>query len=209
MDTLWGLWALWQDGPVDPNTVLWGRPLWGWNRIGTVVQVFALIGLAFEIVGEKRVEASAEAIHRSRLFQYVEKSAWRPPDYGDDAHPIWHDIKTLLSNVFVVVFTGVVALFFLWLANISFRYTFLAPTPATTSHLVEFLRSMSKLPMAIVTLASASAAFGGIIAFFTEGTFALLAGISVILASPRLRTGLNCAIFAATAFNLHFTLLTQ
>ena len=202
MTELFELWTTWWSGPLpDTATLLWGRPIWWWERVGTVVQVIAILGLVFELIGEKRLHALAQQVHSASNF--VKRMT--TPETSQEAQ-----LDTMPEFVFYVLLlgTGVTAGGLLATSFVSI------PANAVARYLAQFLPKLIveviyfvigvglALIVMIVTAVVVMLALSPVLSF-------MFRGFAKLLQSPRLRTILNVSIVLASVFNLHFTLLAQ
>lgn len=202
MRELFELWAMWWSGPLpDTATLLWGRPIWWWERVGTVVQVIAILGLVFELIGEKRLHALAQQVHSASSFV----KRMMTPETSQDARP---DTVPELAFYTLLLGTGTVAGFFLATSLLT------APINAIARFLVQFLpRPVVEViyfvfGMALLLIVMFVTAFAVMFAFSPILSI-IFKFFARLLQSPRLRAVLNVAIVLASMFNLHFTLLAQ
>lgn len=50
------VWEIWMDGKVPENTVLWGKQIYIWGRIGGFAQFFSGLYIIFEIIGHDKIK---------------------------------------------------------------------------------------------------------------------------------------------------------
>ncbi|MEM9435952.1 MAG: hypothetical protein AAGA15_02845 [Pseudomonadota bacterium] len=212
MTELFDLWALWSSGPLPHETTfLWGLPLWWWERVGTVVQVIAILGLIFEIIGERRLAKAAERLKRPPKWLLVYLGDETAAKEQQEALTRGEKIKSSAGEFFLgmslLVLTLVTSFY---LASFYIADLVNAAGDFLIQHFQRTLvRFLLVLVMALAWLPAAALCF--VFYALTVASFYrfLLSIIGRILRSPRLRAGLNAAILLASAFNLHFTLLAQ
>jgi len=193
---------MWWSGPLpDTAVLLWGRPIWWWERVGTIVQVIAILGLVFELIGEKRLHALAQQVHSANSF--VKRMTTQ--ETSQEAMP-----DNLPELVFFILLVGTGVVVGILLATSVASY----PANATARYLVQFLpRPVVEViyfvsGMGLFLIVMFATAFVVMLALSPVMSF-IFRGFAKLLQSPRLRTMLNVAIVLASLFNLHFTLLAQ
>jgi hypothetical protein len=230
MNEYQALWAAWFAGPVDNDMLLWGYPLWVWARIGTVAQFFAVVGLVLELVGYERLRNHALTLQEASLFRWISRyDATRAPKTPlDELREMRGELRKLRTQ-----FPG-----FKWVAVLVFQLvfwgsllggTFIATMPSPFFEemvfgsppygpVVTWLRGLQEMQW----FATLSAWAWGLLVFSLVAVFIyrvliqilllpfrIVRALSGVLSLPRLKMILNTAIVLATAFNVHFTLLTQ
>lgn len=208
METLGTLWAAWWHGPIDPNALLWGTPLWWWNRVGTFVQVFAVIGLVFEIAGFERINATAAALRQSSFFNLLDREMSNgAADAAESPATVALSSKIGFSLFACLLYTAM-AWGCAWVFGLVWPVTKMAFLENSSFFHAVFVAAARLFSTILTFAAGVLALFAGAAAAF-HALYLLLNPISWLLSSPSLKAALNLMILAATLFNLHFTLLLQ
>ncbi len=201
MRELFELWAMWWSGPLPVTaTLLWGRPIWWWERVGTVVQVLAILGLVFELIGERRLHEFAKQIHEAP--KSLKLSSETPED--ETATDTIPELVFFALVFGVSVFAAFQATAFFVFDSVDAMSRFLVQyLPRTVVIVIRFIVGMG---LYLIVLAI----FSVVTMLALSPVFSLIfRGFARLLQSRRLRTLLNVGIVFASVFNLHFTLLAQ
>ncbi len=176
--------------------------------MGTFVQVFAVIGLVFEIAGFERINATAAALRQSSFFNILDREM---ADGASDAAKTPQTVA-LSSKIGFSIFACLLYAVMAWGA----AWVFGLIWPFAKMAFVDNSGFLHAVFVAAVRLFSTILAFAaGVLAIFAAAAAAFhalylfLNPASWILSSPRLKAALNLTILGATLFNLHFTLLLQ
>lgn len=208
METLGTLWAAWWHGPIDPNALLWGTPLWWWNRVGTFVQVFAVIGLVFEIAGFERINATATALRQSSFFNLLDREMSNGASEAAKASATVALSSKVSFSLFACLLYAVMAWGGAWVFGLVWPFSKIAFVENSGFFYAIFVAAVRFLSTILAFAAGGLALFAAAAAAF-HALYLLLNPISWLLSSPSLKAALNLMILAATLFNLHFTLLLQ
>jgi hypothetical protein len=241
MDDYLALWSAWADGPIDKNKELWGWPVWYWARLGTILQVVAIIGFVLELVGFERLRSHAMAMRDAWVFRWIR----RYDEMQQQKQREMREKRSLLNHVrrmraeyqlsYISIIAGVVLGFTLGGILVG-----LVAVPAYTALVVMdpesipfFLRPEPDGPVARALLYLQGVEWFVTLSFWVLGLillamflyllyllyillvqllllpFRFIHAFSGILALRRLKLILNMSILLITAFNIHFTLLTQ
>ncbi len=67
------LWSLWWSGTaIESATVLWGKPLFVWGRVGKVIQFFSALMIIAEIIGPERIRDFGKFLRSQSSFRSVQ-----------------------------------------------------------------------------------------------------------------------------------------
>ena len=151
MTELFDLWALWSSGPLPHETTfLWGLPLWWWERVGTVVQVIAILGLIFEIIGERRLAKAAERLKEPPKWLLVFTGDAEATAEQKEAQERGEEIKTSAGEgVFVLIVLALTILISFYFAS----FYVLSTIDPVGRFLIEYLpRTMVNIVTFIVAI---------------------------------------------------------
>jgi hypothetical protein len=241
MDDYLALWSAWADGPIDKNKELWGWPVWYWARLGTILQVVAIIGFVLELVGFERLRSHALSLREAWVFRWIR----RYDEMRQQKQLKMRKKRSLLDAVrrlrteYQASYLSIIAALVLAFVLVGFLVGLVAVPAYTAIYILDpesipfFLRPEPDGPLArallylqgvewFVTLSFCVLVLI-LLAMFVYGLYMLyillvqllflpfrfVHAFSGILALRRLKLILNMSILLITAFNIHFTLLTQ
>jgi hypothetical protein len=207
-------WCLWTYGPIDPTEHdLLGVRLFWWNRIGTILQIFALILLIIEIAGSERLDRLRDALFERRKNR-IDKNSWLKweREYNFDEYEDAKDDEIVRASLISLPFTLLLysALLIGGLVISAFPFIFAYeqgwPNLLEWEGLLFIIFIVVTVPLGLIMFLWAASGIARFVLFLLS--YALIP-LASLVSSSNAKALLNVFILISTLFNIHFTLLTQ